>query len=594
LDAVSPSGDVNIKIEDVAEPFLRNLSPRLTDLLEIAAYVFTADAATARGAGLYEDGTEQWGREFEFVIPVRDLQFWMQADVGALLSQLLTFLSDDKYHFAFEQLALDRSVQEYLSLVDSGWPVLGADPSVIMFSGGLDSLAGAAQMAAQGKSLVLVSHRSAPTMDKRQRDLFSSLRARFPKVAMQHVPVWVNKHKGLDREPTQRTRSFLFGALGAVVAGMIGAPDVTFFENGVVSLNFPVADEVLRARASRTTHPQALRLLQHLYSLVLDRPFAVRNPFLFMTKADVVREISTCGAQDMIGLTRSCAHTIFTAKAQQHCGTCSQCIDRRFGVLGAGLGQFDPEVDYAVDVFLGARRPGYPRNMALNYVRHATELIRLGDEGIVARFGVELGRAVRGAGDVKGVADQIVQMHVRHARTVVSVLAEAMRANASSLVSGDIPSSSLLGMTAAGTHHNTAWNQFADRISEILRRGLPRACRSHSPTDEPHLQEICDGLLAGEEGSLVREFPFVRWSSSLTKPDWSTTDGTLWVELKYVRKRADIHAITEAIAADLTKYGDSGRPTLFVIYDPAQQVADRSAFASPITARQGMLVAFVP
>ena len=38
-----------------------------------------------------------------------------------------------------------------------------------------------------------------------------------------------------------------------------------------------------------------------------------------------------------------------------HCGCCSQCLDRRFGALAAGLGEDDPEEMYEVDLLTGAR-----------------------------------------------------------------------------------------------------------------------------------------------------------------------------------------------------------------------------------------------
>ena len=130
-------------------------------------------------------------------------------------------------------------------------------------------------------------------------------------------------------------------------------------------------------------------------------------------------------------------------------------------------------------------------------------------------------------------------------------------------------------------------------MTDILRQGVPRACHTVKPHDEPHLQQICDGLLAAANERLVREYPFVRWASRMTKPDWSVEDLRLWVELKYVRKSSDIRAITEAIAADITKYGDSGRRTLFIVYDPAAHVVEREDFTIQIEKHGGNLVRFI-
>jgi hypothetical protein len=123
--------------------------------------------------------------------------------------------------------------------------------------------------------------------------------------------------------------------------------------------------------------------------------------------------------------------------------------------------------------------------------------------------------------------------------------------------------------------------------------GLPKACASHPPQNEPHLQEIADGILVAQADDLVREFPFMRWSASRTKPDWSHDRLSLWVELKYVRKKTDILPITEAIAADITKYGDNGRRVFFVVYDPKHLVLDEPRFSEPILARPSMRVRFI-
>jgi hypothetical protein len=79
----------------------------------------------------------------------------------------------------------------------------------------------------------------------------------------------------------------------------------------------------------------------------------------------------------------------------------------------------------------------------------------------------------------------------------------------------------------------------------------------------------------------------------MTKPDWSAELFNLWVEMKYVRKASDIRPITEAIAADITKYGDNQRYVLFIVYDPEHHVTDEREFSSEILRRPTMRVRFV-
>ena len=292
LDSVGSGANVNIRFENVAKVFNKHLSPRLVDLLEIASYVFSADCATSRGSGWTdESSTEPWSRDFSFVIPVREPAFWNSSEHNCLITNILTFLSNDKFSFTFVPLERDRPNQQYLEFGElEDWRFYNPE-RVVMFSGGLDSLAGAVETARDGAKVVLVSHRPVSTLDSRQRNLFAELQKEFP-TSLIHIPVWINKAEKFGREPTQRTRSFLYSALGTVVAESVRAGGVRFFENGIVSLNLPVADEAIRARASRTTHPIALQLFTSLYSAVTERDFAVDNPYRFKTKTDVVAILS--------------------------------------------------------------------------------------------------------------------------------------------------------------------------------------------------------------------------------------------------------------------------------------------------------------
>lgn len=593
LDAVGDHPNVNIRIENVSKIFNQSPPPRLVDFLEIASYVYSADCATSRGVQWKDQGsTEAWGRDLSFVIAVRDPDFWNSADVKSRMKDLLAFLSNDTFSFTFTPLQQDRELQQYLEFGQlEKWPFY--NPSrVVMFSGGLDSLAGVVEMARLGEKIVLVSHRPVSTMDSRQRKLFDALVNEFPGQLI-HIPVWINKDEKLGRESTQRTRSFLYCALGVVVAESIKAAGVRFFENGTVSLNFPVADEALRARASRTTHPISLRLLGELCSSVVGRHLEVDNPYLLKTKTEIVSSLSANNSAHLIAHTCSCAHSMFKSKTRWHCGTCSQCIDRRFATLAAGLSNHDPETDYASDVFLGPRKDGYEKNMAVDYARHALELDARSPEELAALFNTEIGRAVRYESKRSEAASQIIDMHKRHGNAAARVLQEQVTAHAAEVISGAVEETSMLAMVLGGKHLAPVWRRYCNRLIDVLQAGLPVACSTHKPKNEPHLQEICDGLLKSCGHDLVREFPFMRWSSSLTKPDWYVGSLNVLIEAKYVRKKSDLRQITEDIAADITKYGDNDFRVLFLVYDPQHHVTDEKAFSAPITNRPGMQAGFV-
>ena len=455
LDSLGPQPNTHLRVENVSDAFARHLPDRLVDLLEIAAYVYVSDCGTKRDGKWSDDATEPWSRDFLIVVPVRDLEFWQRPEVQESLVEALEFLADDTVRFEFVALKKKRPTQEYLQIANvEESPFFGIE-RVTMFSGGLDSLAGLVEQAASGGKLVAVSHRPVSLMNRRQRDLFQALDDRF-RASMMHVPVWVNKHQK-GTESSQRARTFLFASLGAAVASVVKAGGIRFYENGVTSLNWPVAQEVLRSRASRSTHPRALLLLERFLRLVLDRPdFAVDNPFAFQTKTEVVASIAAHGATKLIAKSCSCAHTMFRSKEQWHCGTCSQCIDRRVSILAAGLGDHDPATDYETAVFTGPRKEGYEHDIGADYARLAGELREMSEAEIGQTYNLELARAVRCYPKTPGAAEQFIDAHKRHAEAVCGVLAEQVSAHSDDLVAGRVDRSSLLAMVAGQEHFRKA------------------------------------------------------------------------------------------------------------------------------------------
>lgn len=577
--------NVHICFEDVSHVFEQHLSPRLIDFIEIASFVYAADSSTQRDA-VWKDNysTEAWGRDFKFVIPVRDFKFWNKKNVKNILSRTLSFLSDDKYNFIFRKLKADRHYQRYLDFEDcSEWPFHGVD-RVILFSGGLDSLAGAVSLA-KYSNIVLVSHRPVAKLSNRQINLVKQIRKQYP-VKILHIPVWINKDSRLGREYTQRTRSFLYCTIGAVIAESLSAAGVSFYENGIVSLNLPVADEVLRARASRTTHPNSLELFSKICTEILDREFVVDNPFLFKTKKEVLDVIIKNNGSSLVEYTTSCAHSgHFQSKTRRHCGTCSQCIDRRISTLACGLEKYDDKTDYVSDVFTGRRKEGYERNMAINYVRHASELSAMPEEQIATKFSCDINRAVLPFNKKRDAAKKLIDMHKRHADTVQKVITRQIIENAENLFVGKLDETCLLALVAGQRHIESSWTMFCDKIVDILKCSLPVSCEKEKPKNEPHLQRICDGILISHNLKLVREYPFMRWASSLTKPDWSNELFSLWVEAKYPKVKSDIYKMTDAIAADITKYRDSGKRIQFIIYDPNHLIVDQIGFLNSLRKR---------
>ncbi len=109
-------------------------------------------------------------------------------------------MSDDTYTFEFRPLDVRPKVQSYLEFSGEDIESFSLD-EVVLFSGGIDSFAGAVErLAADGKSVALVSHRSATKIASTQTELVASLRARFGRSRILHIPVLVNLDEHLGRE----------------------------------------------------------------------------------------------------------------------------------------------------------------------------------------------------------------------------------------------------------------------------------------------------------------------------------------------------------------------------------------------------------
>jgi hypothetical protein len=444
LYIAGPGKNIELRIEDISRTLVSNIPDVLTDLLELAAYVYCADGTVSRGGSTMAQMGRDWRRRFRFVVPVRRPEVWSSTPISTLLIETLSFLSDDFYEFDFQQLQDPPGFQRYLEL--GGVTPHGFRPDeVILFSGGLDSLAGAVeQLFGNERCVALVSHRSAPKIVSRQRELVEALQTRFGRHRIFYVPVWVTKVQTIGKEFTQRSRSFLFAALGFVVARIFGVSRLRFFENGIVSLNLPIVPHELGTRASRTTHPQVISGFTKLFSALVQGSFMVQNPFLWNTKNDLVRVISDRQCEELVRHTVSCARVREMTVTQPHCGACSQCVDRRFAVLAARLEAHDPDTLYKLDVLVGSLPRGEARTMVEAYVRTAGEIGQMDDAAFFARFG-EVSRALRFVPEGANEAGRkIFELCKRHAVEVCGVVEDGIRKNASALRARTLPAGSLL------------------------------------------------------------------------------------------------------------------------------------------------------
>lgn len=438
--------DLTLKIEERGGTVLTAIRSRSTDLVRIASYVYRADTLVPRAA-TNDASDERWRRHFALCIPVADLAYWEDPDVQGRLNSALNFGTGDTWEFAFAQATAEF------------WPLpFSIDPAelydrptaVSLFSGGADSLCVLLEAIAKGERPVAVGHWSTDTHEHRQTGLLTDLRRRYPGLAIPHFGFTVQGINQEGPEHTRRTRGFLFASLGAAVASEIGVERVLYGDNGPISINLPLNGQVVGAHASRSTHPKFLERFNHLIAGMFDHPIAVENPLLMRTRPEVLEVLTRTHAQDLLSSTLSCSTWRGRPIATPHCGVCTQCVDRRFATIAAGLEAVDPASRYQHDVFLEDLLDWEARMIAVSYVRFAQEINRLSDDDLLLHYGQLFDALTEDDPQAERTLRRLVELLKRHARSVLDVLATMTKRHLTELVEGRLPATCLLRIAVAG------------------------------------------------------------------------------------------------------------------------------------------------
>lgn len=446
MDVHGKNANVNLRIDHISRALLGNVPDILIDLLEVAAYVYCADQRVGRGSPILAQWGKTWKRELRFTIPVRNSEVWNRPEVRETLAGTLGFLSDDIYDFSFVRAA--NSFAETALYFPSLTDLIFQPDEVALFSGGIDSCAGAVDdLVANGKSLALIGHHSAEKIFRMQKALVEALNNTGFARKLIYVPVEVTNTGISPKDYNQRARSFLFAVLALVVARILGKDQFTFYENGVVSINLAFTHDILGGRATRTTHPKALRGLQALFSILLDRAITIRAPLQWQTKREVLGKLVHNGFEALLAKTSSCTRQYQWTAHCHHCGACSQCIDRRFAVLAASLAGHDPESDYQIDLLNGAREEDEHLVMAAAYVRFFQRVNKTTRSQFLAEF-PQLSAAINNIPGLtaKQATDRIFDLYQRHASDVLRVIDDGLCQHGPALLRGELPPSALLSL----------------------------------------------------------------------------------------------------------------------------------------------------
>ena len=290
-----------------------------SDLLLISASVFAADRATVRGE------REDIGRRIELHIPV--VNTLRLQPLTRKIEEILRNLSNDAWRVNLRQVSGDLEKDSHY---------VERNGRTLLFSGGLDSLAAAIEFGKQEKTLQLVSHITRnQTTTQAQKNLATDLKKHGMELPHHQFFVSSSSQKvGLsqldhDIENSQRTRSFLFLVLGALAAQRAGHIEIVYLaENGQMAIHLPLTSGRIGAFSTHTAYPDVLVGMEEFLSSALDVPFQILNPYVHLTKAEVVKKVIDLSS-DMIPEANSCWRS---ARLSTHCGECIPCFIRRIAI----------------------------------------------------------------------------------------------------------------------------------------------------------------------------------------------------------------------------------------------------------------------
>lgn len=332
-------------------------SPLAVDLMRIGRAVHLADRLVRRGVSI----RRQLRRiKVEVVVARRD--HW--ENVRELLEELLEAATGgDSWTLCFKDGARDE-----VATSDTSSHSNRDENVVALFSGGLDSLCGAAHLAADsGARPIFVTH-SPPgkaAVTELVRMVFRAFDRDLPTnncVSFRLEPRESNRagRRALFQEPSRRTRPFYFLSLAAAVALAREIAHIQMAENGALALSLPHRADAHGPSMARQAHTFLLHGFERLLrELVPHVPWVVQNPFVNQTKGEACLELGP--AKALAASSTSCEYLgrqravmIHWIKAHPraarvlgegpHCGLCIPCLVRRAALHCAAIA--DPDRGY--------------------------------------------------------------------------------------------------------------------------------------------------------------------------------------------------------------------------------------------------------
>jgi 7-cyano-7-deazaguanine synthase in queuosine biosynthesis len=449
--------------------------------------------------------------------------------------------------------------------------------SIVLFSGGVDSLTGTlARLRNTQDQVCLISHRSGQPGTARTQDrLAEALEREYPG-RVQHFKFHCGLRGVRADEETQRTRAFLYTSIAYALARAFSAPSFYIYENGVTALNLAKRQDLMNARASRTTHPKTVALLRQYLGQVAESPVDLLTPFAWHTKADVFLELAQLGGTHLLPSSVSCGKTFRKAGQATHCGGCSQCIDRRFAAYAAGLDEIDHAGLYTTDIIRQQMEDGEVVTGIIDFLRQGRGFAVSNADSFYHDKLAELADIVDYLpGTEEDAVQKVWELCHRHGSQVMAA-AKRIREVHEDLRYA-VPKGSVLDVVSNREYLRPAVERLVETICDRMRKAIPLAFQKNPPKDEPDFNDKVSAIVNTDKDELEREHPAISFALARAIPDHSKPGHDLLIESKYIRASMPLSKATEGMAADLTKYPETSH-VLFLVYDPGRAISDDDKF----------------
>jgi len=305
------------------------------DILYFTSIIYSIDKLIPRSKA-----DDNWSRDINVAIPVSDVALWERAKLD--LKNALDFLTSDNWNLSFSKVK-----RPYFQKKKNRLPLSANIDSICLFSGGLDSLAGAINLIDESDNILLISHvDSTGAASTIQQPLLEKIKQSYSNKNIKQSQFHI--FSDASNEGTTRGRSILFHGLALFHAMNLDVNKVIAPENGVISINLPLTPSRTCANSTKTMHPYFLNKFQSaLFTLGID--IKIENPYLLKTKGEMLLESkNTALIEELATKTLSCSHggghTNGWFRNTYNCGYCIPCTIRR-----ASIHKFNNTLDTGVD-----------------------------------------------------------------------------------------------------------------------------------------------------------------------------------------------------------------------------------------------------